>query len=405
MVESAYSGGLIIVSNGSHKRAVCGVNPATVYSVSGGRRDWESVASEFRSILRTHGLVLGYTSFSAMSLWEKVPYRSPEPFHDLEYLGFDDFIVLNEDKAWAVGRPPEWRNIGELGSHKPCDNGAGKVVYERPDIDGYVDIVNRAKEYIGAGEVFQVVLARKLGVVFNGEYKAVFMRLLEMNPSPYMYYIKMGERRIIGSSPETLVRVSGRRVETYPIAGTRGVTGNPELDQSLRRELLRSAKDAAEHVMLVDLARNDLGKVSRFGSVRVTSYRKVMKYSHVQHLVSKVVGELQEEFDSVDVFTAVFPAGTVSGAPKVRAVELIDSLEGEPRGPYAGSVGYFMGAHTMDMAINIRSLYSHGSQCVVQAGAGIVAASDPVSEYYETESKARVVVEALGAGGGEVARL
>jgi len=134
LVESAYSGGLIIVSNGSHKRAVCGVNPATVYSVSGGRRDWESVASEFRSILRTHGLVLGYTSFSAMSLWEKVPYRSPEPFHDLEYLGFDDFIVLNEDKAWAVGRPPEWRNIGELGSHKPCDNGAGKVVYERPDI-------------------------------------------------------------------------------------------------------------------------------------------------------------------------------------------------------------------------------------------------------------------------------
>ncbi|MEM0120395.1 MAG: anthranilate synthase component I family protein [Thermoprotei archaeon] len=364
-----------------------------------GKRDWESVASELRELIKTHGLVLGYTSFSALSLWDKVPYTSPTPFHDLEYLCFDDLIVLDSAKSYIGGRPPECAPNTHFSSKS--GNIEGRVVFEKPGFDGYIDMVRRAKKYIGAGEVFQVVLARKLGVEFNGSYTSVFMRLLEKNPSPYMYYFKVGERRIIGSSPETLARVRGQRVETYPIAGTRRVTGNPELDEALRIELLRSPKEAAEHVMLVDLARNDLGRVSRFGSVRVTLYRKVLKYSHVQHLVSKVVGTLRDGVDSVDVFRAVFPAGTVCGAPKVRAAQLIHELEGEPRGPYAGSVGYFMGANNMDMAINIRSLYSYGSLSVVQAGAGIVASSDPVSEYYETEHKARVVVEALRVGGLE----
>lgn len=369
---------------------LCATDPDSSLVVCGKRHRWESVSSQLRELVASHGLVLGYASFGAISLWEKLPYRSPQPFNDLEYFGFDSFFVVTDRGAWVFGKP---KTGGALCGGRIEES---SLVFERPGFEGYTQMVRKAKKHIFLGEIFQVVLARKIGVRFLGDYREVFLRLMARNPSPYMYYLKMGERRIVGSSPETLVRLSGRRVETYPIAGTRPLTGNKNRDEALRAELLSSPKDAAEHVMLVDLARNDLGKVSKLGSVKVTQYRRVVRYSHVQHLVSKVVGQLKEDMDALDTFSATFPAGTVSGAPKIRAIELIHMFEGETRGPYAGSVGYFMGPQKMDQAINIRSLYAVGEKCTVQAGAGIVAASDPASEYYETQSKAMAVLEALG---------
>lgn len=382
-VESSEIGCLLIAFRGKRRLALCGVKPSTALLVRGRRRGWDDVADQLRELARENRVVLGYTSFEAASLWERLPYRSPAPFNDLEYFGFDSPLI-------------EQIETPQLGAVPPTIRGQAEILSERPGFEGYVKAVEGAKRHIELGEVFQIVLASRLCVRFQGDYTRVFLYLLAANPSPYMFYFKLGDRRIIGCSPETLVRVSGRRVETYPIAGTRPVTGNPERDRALRSELLASRKDHAEHVMLVDLARNDLGKVCLFGSVRVTQYRRVVGYSHVQHLVSKVVGVLKEGMDAFDAYAATFPAGTVSGAPKIRAIELIHEFEEEPRGPYAGGVGYFIGPDRMDHAINIRSLYAVGEVCVVQAGAGIVAASDPTSEYYETRSKAKVVLEALG---------
>ncbi len=216
-----------------------------------------------------------------------------------------------------------------------------------------------------------------------------------------MYYYSSGDRQIVGASPEMLVRVENRTVETFPIAGTRPVAENPDENSRLVAELLADPKERAEHVMLVDLARNDVGRISKYGSVHVPEFMKVHQYSHVQHIVSRVVGQLKDDLQSYDALRAVFPAGTVSGAPKVRAMEIIDELEPVRRGPYAGAVGYFSYNGNADFAITIRTLFAQKNQAYIQAGGGVVADSVPEQEWFETEHKAKALMQALERAGGE----
>jgi anthranilate synthase component 1 len=256
-------------------------------------------------------------------------------------------------------------------------------------------MVERAKKYLYDGDVFQIVLSRRITFKTSGNLLEVYSSLREINPSPYMYFFKNKERAIIGSSPEMLLRVTGNLVETFPIAGTRPVTRNIYENDRLKRDLQNNEKEIAEHTMLVDLARNDIGKVSKFGTVEVRQLMKIKRFSHVQHLISHVTGTLHPNNDSFDAFKAVFPAGTVSGAPKPRAMQIIDELEPQIRGPYAGALGYFSANGSCDFAIAIRSIFVNRNTAFVQAGAGIVADSRPISEWRETTQKANALLLAL----------
>lgn len=255
--------------------------------------------------------------------------------------------------------------------------------------------VKKAKEYISAGDVFQVVLSQRLETSFNGDEFLTYHNLKKINPSSYMYYLDFGERKIVGSSPEMLVRVENRKVETYPIAGTRPRGKTPEEDKKLEKEMMGDEKEKAEHIMLVDLARNDVGRVAKFSSVKVKKLMAVEKYSHVQHLVSEVSGELKNNENEFSAFKSIFPAGTVSGAPKVRAMEIIDELEPSKRGIYSGAVGYFSFNRNMDAAITIRTIVFEKNKAYIQTGAGIVAESSPESEYQEAMNKAEAMLKAL----------
>jgi anthranilate synthase component 1 len=255
--------------------------------------------------------------------------------------------------------------------------------------------VRTAKEYIAAGEIYQVVLSQRFETDVHVDPFTVYRALRHVNPSPYMYFIRMGGVSIVGSSPEMLVRVEGTRVQTHPIAGTRPRGRTEEEDVRLAEELKRDEKERAEHVMLVDLGRNDVGRVCEYGSVRVPQFMGLERYSHVMHLVSIVEGTLSPDHDRLDALVSCFPAGTVSGAPKVRAMEIIAELEPTPRGIYSGAVGYLDFAGNLDFCITIRTLVLAGDRAYVQAGAGIVADSNPASEYEETRDKARAMVRAL----------
>jgi anthranilate synthase component I len=256
-------------------------------------------------------------------------------------------------------------------------------------------IVRQAKEHIAAGDIYQVVLSQRFSADVGVDPFTVYRALRHVNPSPYMFFVRMGERSIVGSSPEMLVRVEGRHAVTHPIAGTRPRGRSDEEDQRLADELKRNEKERAEHVMLVDLGRNDLGRVCEYGSVRVPTFMTLERYSHVMHLVSVVEGRLAEDRDRLDALVACFPAGTVSGAPKVRAMQIIDELETTPRGIYAGAVGYLDFAGNLDFCIAIRTIVLENGRASVQAGAGIVADSNPTAEYEETRDKARAMVRAL----------
>lgn len=259
----------------------------------------------------------------------------------------------------------------------------------------FLDKVRTIKEYICAGDIFQAVLSQRFEAEMDVHPFDVYRALRSLNPSPYMYYLDFGEVRLAGASPELLVRLEDGVVETRPIAGTRPRGKTTELDKALEKGLLCDEKERAEHVMLVDLGRNDLGKVSQYGSVEVPTFMACERYSHVMHLVSEVRGRIREDKDALDAFVACFPAGTVSGAPKVRAMEIIDELEPTKRGPYAGAVGYFSFSGNMDTCITIRTLIFVNGKAYAQAGAGIVADSEPHLEYEETVSKARALFEAL----------
>ena len=266
----------------------------------------------------------------------------------------------------------------------------------------FLEAVGRAREYVAAGDVQQVVLSQRFDATTSLTGFELYRALRRVNPSPFMFFFKDGERELVGASPERLVEVRGGRVAVRPIAGTRRRGATPEADEALAKELLEDPKEAAEHVMLVDLGRNDVGRVAALGSVQVDSYRAVERYSHVLHLVSQISGRLAEGRSSVDALRAAFPAGTLSGAPKVRAMQIIDELEPCRRGPYGGAVGYLDSSGALDFAITIRTLIKRGRRLSVQAGAGIVHDSVPASEFEETLSKARaqMVATALAATGG-----
>lgn len=260
--------------------------------------------------------------------------------------------------------------------------------------------VRRAKEYIREGDIFQVVLSQRLEAPFEASPLAVYRILRSINPSPYMFFLDLGDRQLAGASPEMLVRVEDGWVETRPIAGTRPRGRDPAEDRALERELLADPKERAEHVMLVDLGRNDVGRVCEPGTVRVTEFMKVERYSHVMHIVSAVRGRLRPEVDALAALASCFPAGTLTGAPKVRAMEIISELEPAERGPYGGAVGYFSFSGNADTCITIRTVLMHGGRALVQAGAGIVADSDPDREYEETLAKARALLLAVEAARG-----
>jgi anthranilate synthase component 1 len=270
----------------------------------------------------------------------------------------------------------------------------GRSSYSREKFERDVE---RIREYIFAGDAFQVLLARRIEVPLDFEPAALYRALRALNPSPYMYHLVLDGMELVGSSPELLVRVANGRVTVRPIAGTRPRGLTPEEDARLSAELLADEKERAEHVMLVDLGRNDVGRIARYGTVEVTDLMVVERYSHVLHIVSQVEGRLPDDASALDVFAATFPAGTMTGAPKVRAMEIIDELEPERRGPYAGAVGYIAsGDRRMDLAITIRTCVIAGGVASVQAGAGIVADSVPRNEWEETENKARALLTAIG---------
>ena len=255
--------------------------------------------------------------------------------------------------------------------------------------------VRRAKEYIAAGDIYQVVLSQRFEADVAVEPLTVYRALRHVNPSPYMYFIRMGGVSVVGSSPEMLVRVEGSRVETHPIAGTRRRGRTQEEDLRLGEELKRNEKERAEHVMLVDLGRNDVGRVCEYGSVRVPQFMGLERFSHVMHLTSVVEGKLADDRDRLDALVSCFPAGTVSGAPKVRAMQIIRELEPSGRGLYAGAVGYLDFAGNLDFCIAIRTVIMSNGKAHVQAGAGIVMDSNPTAEYEETRDKAQALLRAL----------
>jgi anthranilate synthase component 1 len=267
------------------------------------------------------------------------------------------------------------------------------------DEPAFTDVVRRAKEHIASGDAYQIVLSRRLDCRLTGDPFTLYRALRTINPSPYLFFLRLGRTTIVGSSPEVLVRVEGDRVDLRPIAGTHPRGATEAEDRETEDRLRNDPKERAEHVMLVDLGRNDVGRVSRLGSVKVTEFMTIERYSHVMHLVSHVTGTLKPGSDALDVLRACFPAGTLTGAPKIRAMEIIDELEPTQRGPYGGAVGYVSYSGNLDSCITIRTVVCDGKRASIQVGAGIVADSDPKTEWLETSSKARGMVLALRMAG------
>jgi anthranilate synthase component I len=347
------------------------------------------------------GGLVGYFSYEfARYLEEKVPFLRDPAFPDYELGFYKEAIVFDHSRFkcyyMSIDGTDNLRHmIDTLDlklTRKPLLIGRTKDDCPRPRFESNV---TSARERIAEGESFQVVVSRSKEIGYNGDPLALYQEMRQVNPSPYMYYLDFGERKILGSSPETLVTVRNGEVYTYPIAGTRPLGANMKERRRFKEEMRTDEKEKAEHAMLVDLARNDLGKVCEDGTVHVAEYMQVEEFSHVQHLVSKVQGTLASNLDAMDAFTAVFPAGTVSGAPKPRAMEIIAELEKRPRGPYAGAVGYISLNGDLDTAIAIRSAFASKDSIRIQAGAGIVYDSDPGKEFVETENKLEGVVAAL----------
>jgi len=263
--------------------------------------------------------------------------------------------------------------------------------------DEFENAVLKCKDYIAAGDAIQIVLSQRFSTKVTADPFDVYRALRSLNPSPYMYYLSYGDMKLIGSSPEILVTEERGNVTVRPIAGTRPRGASAEEDLELEKELLKDEKERAEHIMLVDLGRNDIGRVCRYGTVAVDELMVIERYSHVMHIVSNVRGKLRMDRDQFDLLRACFPAGTVSGAPKIRAMEIIDELEPTRRGTYAGSIGYFSYSGDMDTCITIRTILIKGDTAYVQAGAGLVADSDPAKEYQETQNKAMAMIKALNA--------
>jgi len=356
---------------------------------------------------RYSGGLVGYVSYDLVRSLEEIPSVGPKRagFPDAEFGLFEDGIVFDHIKGGSYYFCRDENRIDRVRSLLKESGGEARLVFGEPKSnlsqEEFCARVGRAKEYIQSGDIFQVVLSRRYKIPFKGSLLRFYRALRKINPSPYMYYLKFGDREVVGSSPEMLVRKTRSTVETFPIAGTRPFTGDTARNRALAAELLQDEKEKAEHVMLVDLARNDLGRVCEYGTVQVPEFMKIQSYSHVQHIVSRVTGRLRRDSTSTDLFKAVFPAGTVTGAPKVRAMQIIEELEVGARGPYAGAVGYFSSNGNADFAITIRTLFAQHGYCYLQSGAGIVADSVPDREWIESERKTAALFTAMDQAHGD----
>lgn len=350
------------------------------------------------------GGLVGYFSYDFIRHLEDLPERREpcSPFPDFELGLFLDGVIYDhqQDRAYYfTQREDRFDVIREaLGGTVLASAKLQLTPFESDTTrTEFIAGAERIKTHIRSGDIYQAVLSKQLSARYQGDLLACYEKLRRINPSPYMYYLDFGPRLIAGSSPEMLACVQGDLATTYPIAGTRPLGGDVEEQERNGLELLADEKELAEHAMLVDLARNDIGRVAAYGSVRVPEYLRVERFSHVQHLVSRVEGRLRKGFDAFDALASLFPAGTVTGAPKLRAMEIIEELERSPRGPYAGAVGYLALNGNMDMAIAIRTLFANAkaNRLFLRAGAGIVYDSVPECEWDETEHKLAVLKAAL----------
>lgn len=370
--------------------------------------------------------LFGYLGYDMIRLVEHLPNVNPDPLGlpDAMLLRPSVVAVLDGVKGEVTVVSPAWANSG-LSARAAYAQAAERVMDAVRDLeravasesrslgeatetaapvsnftkDGYMDAVRKAQEYIRAGDIFQVVPAQRWSQDFPLPPFSLYRSLRRTNPSPFMFYFNFGGFQVIGASPEILVRVFGNEVTIRPIAGTRPRGATPEQDKALEAELLADKKECAEHLMLLDLGRNDTGKVSKIGTVRPTEKFIIERYSHVMHIVSNVVGELSDDHDALSALLAGLPAGTVSGAPKVRAMEIIDELEPEKRGVYGGGVGYFAANGDMDMCIALRTAVLKDEKLYIQAGGGVVHDSDPEAEYDETVHKSRALRRAAEDAG------
>ncbi len=342
------------------------------------------------------GGAVGVVNYDAIRQWEKIPQTHKIQTPIMEFGIYQDGILYdNKTKKLLYFYYNEDRSKTLKITNADFDNFELSEISSNLDCEEFSKMVQKAKQYIHDGDIFQVVLSRRFDFSAKGDYLKIYKILRSLNPSPYLYHMKMNDKTIIGASPEMLIRVTGDIVETFPIAGTRKITKDESKNEQLRKELLSDEKEIAEHTMLVDLGRNDIGRVCKYGSVHVEELMQVKQFSHVQHMVTHVIGKLDSKNDMFDAFKAVFPAGTVSGAPKVRAMEIIEELEPQSRGPYAGAIGYFSFNGCCDFAITIRSIFLDGKNGFVQAGAGVVSDSIPENEFKETEHKANAMITAL----------
>ena len=342
------------------------------------------------------GGAVGVVNYDSIRLVENISEEDNLTQPIMEFGIYDDGLLYdNADKKLFYFYHDVNRFNDFIVSDDSFDGFHSSEVIPNMDKEKFSNIVNKAKQYIHDGDIFQVVLSRKFAFETSGDNLTLYKTLRKLNPSPYMYHLKQDSKTIIGASPEMLVRITDDKVETFPIAGTRKITDNEEKNKVLSEELIHDEKELAEHTMLVDLGRNDIGRVCKYGTVHPESLMQIKRFSHVQHIVSHVVGNLDSKNDMFDAFQAVFPAGTVSGAPKVRAMQIIDELETEERGPYAGAVGYFSYNGCCDFAIAIRSIFIENNKGFVQSGAGIVSDSVAENEFKETEHKAGAMLQAL----------
>jgi len=373
-----------------------------------------------RDLSPFQGGLVGYFNYDLVRNWERLPGLSPEDpdlpeciftasrrlivfdhlTHRIKVVAFA-CLRENEDlkEAYELACQEVDEAIGELG--RPLSSISGVDQFSISDLESnfkredFKEAVTKARDYIVAGDVIQVVLSQRFSGDVAGDDFTLYRNLRSINPSPYMFYLNFGEIKLIGSSPEILVRLTDGNIELRPIAGTRPRGKTPEEDHALEKDLIADPKERAEHIMLVDLGRNDVGKVALPGSVNVPRLMDVEKYSHVMHIVSRVEGSLRPEVDGFDLFMASFPAGTVTGAPKIRAMEIIRELEPSARGPYAGAVGYFGFNGNMDFCITIRTITIIKNRLSIQVGAGIVYDSSPEGEYQETLRKAAAMFKAI----------
>ncbi len=376
---------------------------------------------EIEGLPRFFGGAVGYIGYDMVRFFEELPDATEDDlaWHDAYLMITDTLIIFDNLKhnvkvvcnvhvesnrddvraAYNKGLATIDTIIDLLNS--PVKKAIAKKVKRKTairsnfDKDDFKQIVKKAKRYIRAGDIIQVVLSQRFETVLATDPFELYRALRIINPSPYMFYIKLGDDHLVGSSPEVLVRLEKSDVVVRPIAGTRPRGADEEQDCVLAEDLKQDPKERAEHVMLVDLGRNDVGRIAEMGSVKVDDFMIIERYSHVMHLVSNVTGKLNKGCDAYDVFMACFPAGTVSGAPKIRAMEIIEELEQHKRGPYAGSVGYFSFSGNMDFCITIRTMLIKNGKVFVQAGAGIVMDSKPENEFVETVNKAKGMIRAI----------